>query len=66
LLVTHGGTARALIGALLGLPVASWTGIGGLSNACWSVLEYHIGMQRWILVEHNAAALPEPLYSNET
>ena len=35
---THGGTARALIGRLLGLPEAEWHVLGGLANCSWSVL----------------------------
>jgi probable phosphoglycerate mutase len=37
--VTHGGAARAIIGTALELPVASWQIYGGLSNACWSILQ---------------------------
>ena len=37
--VTHGGTARATIGRLLGLPVEHWDVFGGLANAAWSMLE---------------------------
>jgi len=53
---THGGTARAVLGRLLDLPVDRWRILGGLANACWSVLEEsHHG---WRLVEHNAGSLP--------
>ena len=37
--VTHGGSARAAIGTLLGLPIDHWAVVGGLANCCWSVLE---------------------------
>jgi probable phosphoglycerate mutase len=37
--VTHGGAARAIIGTALELPVASWQIYGGISNACWSILQ---------------------------
>ena len=37
--VTHGGTARATIGTLVGLPVEHWDVFGGLANCSWSVLE---------------------------
>lgn len=37
--VTHGGTARAIIGTYLELPIPSWQIFGGLSNACWSILQ---------------------------
>ncbi|MDP3972927.1 MAG: histidine phosphatase family protein [Candidatus Nanopelagicales bacterium] len=37
-IVTHGGSARAAIGSLLGLPVANWGILGVLSNCAWCVL----------------------------
>src|SRR5207342_405177 len=52
-LATHGGTARAMIGRLLGLPVTRWHVLGGLANCSWSVLEEE-GERRWRLNEHNA------------
>jgi glucosyl-3-phosphoglycerate phosphatase len=56
---THGGTARALIGRLLGLHEAEWHVLGGLANCSWSVLvESPLG---WRLEEHNAGRLPEPV-----
>lgn len=65
--VTHGGSARAAIGTLLGLPLDRWAVIGGLSNCCWSVLEEHPGDadREWRLVEHNAGSLPTPVMSDE-
>jgi len=63
--VTHGGTARTLIGRFLGLPVERWHVIGGLANCSWSVLEQtRAGWGQpgfWRLVEHNAGTLPEPV-----
>ena len=56
---THGGTTRALIGRLLGLPVDSWHVLGGLANCSWSVLEER--GSAWRLAEHNAGRLPEPV-----
>ena len=53
---THGGTARAAMGRLLGLPVEQWRVFGGLANACWSVLQE--SRPGWRLVEHNAGSLP--------
>jgi probable phosphoglycerate mutase len=64
-LVTHGGTARCLLGKLLGLDLADWAALGGLSNACWSVIEYSHSLNRWSLVEHNAGSIPEPVFGNE-
>jgi probable phosphoglycerate mutase len=61
--VTHGGSARAAIGTLLGLPLERWAVIGGLANCCWSVLEE--AGDGWRLVEHNAGSLPEPVMADE-
>jgi broad specificity phosphatase PhoE len=63
-LVTHGGTARALIGRLLGLPVVSWAVLGGLANCSWSVLE-EWGERSWRLTEHNAGTLPVPVVGDD-
>lgn len=63
--VTHGGSARAALGTLLGLPMDRWAVIGGLSNCCWSVLEERDGDCEWRLVEHNAGSLPTPVMSDE-
>jgi probable phosphoglycerate mutase len=64
-LVTHGGTARCLLGKLLALDLSDWAALGGLSNACWSVLEYSHVLERWTLIEHNAGSIPEPVFGNE-
>lgn len=64
--VTHGGTARIIIGKMLGLPMTQWASIGGLSNASWSILENGHHRVGWILVEHNAGSLPEPIYGEES
>lgn len=60
---THGGTARALIGRLLALPIDCWHALGGLANCSWSVLEEagSPGSLSWRLTEHNAGTLPEPV-----
>jgi len=65
--VTHGGTVRSVLGSILKLPIAQWGVIGGLSNACWSILEltkHHTG-SRWYLAEHNACSLPEPVFVDD-
>jgi len=65
--VTHGGTVRSVLGSILNLPIGHWGIIGGLSNACWSVLEltkHHTGT-RWYLAEHNAGSLPEPVFGDD-
>lgn len=61
---THGGTARTIIGSYLELPIPYWSRIGGLSNAQWSVLEH--SPKGWLLVEHNAGSIPEPVYGLES
>ncbi len=67
IVVTHGGTARTVIGKMLELPMNQWSTIGGLSNASWSILErgaFH--RDGWVLLEHNAGSLPEPIYGEES
>jgi broad specificity phosphatase PhoE len=66
IIVTHGGTARIIIGKMLGLPMNQWATIGGLSNAAWSILETGHHRPGWILVEHNAGSLPEPIFGEES
>jgi broad specificity phosphatase PhoE len=54
--VTHGGTVRAALGLLLGLPAAQWAALAPLGNTCWSVLvEADRG---WRLERHNAGLGP--------
>jgi broad specificity phosphatase PhoE len=62
--VTHGGTARAAIGRLLGLPERAWSALGPLANCAWSAL----GQQGsgWRLLEHNAGTLPEAVLSDDS
>lgn len=56
--VTHGGSARAGIGSLLGLPVSAWWRLASLGNARWTVLaETERGLR---LAEHNAG-VTEPV-----
>ena len=61
---THGGTARTIIGTYLVLPIPFWSRIGGLSNAQWSILEE--SPKGWLLVEHNAGSIPEPVMGEES
>ena len=61
---SHGGAVRACIGTLLGLPLDHWTVLGGLTNCAWSVLEERTP-DHWVLLEHNARSLPEPVQGDE-
>ncbi len=64
LVATHGGTARSIIGAFLELPIPMWSKIGGLSNASWSVLSH--SPKGWLLTEHNAGSIPEPVLGQDS
>jgi broad specificity phosphatase PhoE len=55
--VTHGGTARATIGTMLGIDATLWWRIGGLANARRAVLVR--GPRGWRLVEHNSGSVPD-------
>jgi broad specificity phosphatase PhoE len=66
IVVTHGGTARCIIGKMLGMPMNQWSAIGGLSNASWSILENGHHRNGWVLVEHNSGSLPQPIYGEES
>jgi probable phosphoglycerate mutase len=57
---THGGAARAAIGALMGLPPEHWAALGVLANCAWSVLEENTSGHgpAWRLQEYNAGSLP--------
>jgi probable phosphoglycerate mutase len=57
---THGGSARAAIGALLGLPPQNWASLGVLANCAWSVLQENTSGYGpgWRLQEYNAVTLP--------
>jgi probable phosphoglycerate mutase len=56
LLVTHGGTARALVGTLCRFDPDSWWTLAPLGNTCWSTLvEHETG---WRLERHNTGLGP--------
>jgi probable phosphoglycerate mutase len=57
LAVTHGGTARATIGTMLGMPPDTWWRLAPLSNCRWSLLAD--SGRGWRLEEHNAGSPPE-------
>jgi glucosyl-3-phosphoglycerate phosphatase len=63
--VTHGGSARAVVGQMLALPQEHWGALGGLANCSWSVLAETEGGTRWRLLEHNAGSLPEPVLGDD-
>ena len=63
IVATHGGTARTVIGTYLELPIPLWSKIGGLSNASWSVLSH--SPKGWLLTEHNAGSIPEPVLGQD-
>ena len=63
IVATHGGTARAIIGSYLELPISYWSKIGGLSNASWSVLSH--SPKGWLLTEHNAGSIPETVLGQD-
>ena len=64
---THGGSARAAIGALLGLPPDQWACLGVLSNCAWSILTENLtGFgPGWRLQEYNAGSLPTPALADD-
>lgn len=59
-IATHGGAARAAIGALLELPPDHWAALGVLTNCAWSVLQENSSDYgpAWRLQEYNAISLP--------
>jgi broad specificity phosphatase PhoE len=56
LLVTHGGTARGLVGSLTELPWTHWWRLAPLGNTCWSTLVEDRG--QWRLERHNTGLGP--------
>ena len=56
MLVTHGGTARALVGMLTELDPEHWWRLAPLGNTCWSTLAE--GDRGWRLERHNAGLGP--------
>jgi broad specificity phosphatase PhoE len=64
---THGGSARAAIGALLELPEQNWACLGVLSNCAWSILTENTTGHgpSWRLQEYNAGSLPTPALADD-
>jgi len=50
--VAHGGTAKALLGDLLGLPTTHWGCVSSLGHGRWSEVE-ELSWSRWRLARHN-------------
>jgi probable phosphoglycerate mutase len=67
MVVTHGGAARAGIGAILGLPPEHWAVLGVLTNCAWTVLQESLtGFgPTWRLQEYNAGTLPETALADD-
>ncbi|WP_104164377.1 histidine phosphatase family protein [Arthrobacter sp. SX1312] len=63
--VSHGGSIRAALAALMGLPPERWGALAGLSNCHWSevheVVDRAEALFSWQLTEHNVGlgSLPE-------
>lgn len=74
-LATHGGAARLAVAQLIGLPLERVGALGVMSNTAWTLLEQRDwsrterrdrpGPEGWVLVEHNARTLPEPVTIEE-
>ena len=65
--VTHGGSARAVIAKLIGLPPEHWAVLGVLTNCAWSVLTEKDSAYGppWRLQEYNAGSLPVPALADD-
>jgi probable phosphoglycerate mutase len=67
-LATHGGAARLAVAQLIGLPLERLGSLGVMSNTAWTLLERRrraAVADTWVLVEHNARTLPEPVTIEE-
>ncbi len=63
--VSHGGSISNGVQTLLGVPREHWPVVSGVNNCHWSVLEQQRD-ERWVLTEHNAFSLPEPVVGDES
>lgn len=64
--VTHGGSIASGLQTLLGVPHSAWPVLSGVGNCCWSVVEQRHDASGWVLTEHNAFSLPEPVVGDES
>jgi probable phosphoglycerate mutase len=62
--VLHGGTARSLIGSLLGFDPSLWWHLGPLANCRWSIVR-RVENGAYRLAEHNAGPLSLPSFAAE-
>lgn len=60
---THGGAMRVGAAHFLGLPVGTWTALGGFANCNWAILAE--GRRGWRVEEWNAGSLPEPVIGDD-
>jgi len=58
--VTHGGTAKLAMGALLGWPADVSSRVMGLLNCHWAELQWHRHRGGWVLRSYNVGAVPAP------
>ncbi len=63
--VSHGGSISNGVQTLLGVPREHWPVVSGVNNCHWTVLEQQRD-DRWVLTEHNAFSLPEPVVGDES
>lgn len=61
---SHGGAVSSGIQTMLGVPPRYWPLVTGLGNCHWSLLEER-PRGGWVLEEHNASSLPEPIVGDE-
>jgi probable phosphoglycerate mutase len=61
---SHGGAVSSGIQTMLGVPPRFWPLVTGLGNCHWSLLEER-PRGGWVLEEHNASSLPEPIVGDE-
>jgi glucosyl-3-phosphoglycerate phosphatase len=60
--VTHGGTAKLAMGALLGWPAGVSSRVMGLLNCHWAELQWHRQRGGWVLRSYNVGVVPALSY----
>ncbi len=55
--VSHGGTIRALLRILLDLPPAPWSHLGALGNTCCALLDHDAHGRGWRLLSYGGPAV---------